>query len=253
MNKSPRLEINYSDEHFPIRSDFAQAHNRYWKRLASPGAWFTGTERIAIAKEVRQASSCSLCSQRKNALSPNQIAGAHDTASTLADTIVEVVHRVVTDSGRLTKSWFDGVIQQGLTVEQYVEIIGTIVNVFSIDEFCRGMEIPLNELPEALPGEPSHYRPGNIVEDGDGAWVPMCPNTVDSGPESDLWQGRTGYVLRALSLVPDEVRTMLDLLETHYISGSQIWNVKHCPRGTLSRIQMEVLATRVSSFNDCFY
>ncbi|MFT4826528.1 MAG: hypothetical protein ACJASY_002205 [Halioglobus sp.] len=247
------LEIDYSGKEYTIRSDFAQAHNRYWKRLASPGAWFSGAERIAIAKEVRQASSCSLCSQRKAAISPNQIAGVHDSAGGLSDPIVEVIHRVVTDSGRLTKTWFNGIIQQGLAVENYVEIIGTIVNVFSIDEFCRGMGIPLNELPEAQSGDPSHYRPANIVEDGDGAWVPMCPNIVDSGPESDLWKGRTGYVIRALSLVPDEVRTMLDLLETHYISGSQIWNVKHCPRGTLSRIQMEVVATRVSSFNDCFY
>lgn len=247
----PAIDYNHAD--FPIRNDFAKAHNRYWKRLASPGAWFTGEQRIAIAKEVRQASRCSLCSRRKAALSAGSVDGAHDTVSDLPDAVVEVVHRVITDSGRLSKTWFDGVIQQGLTVEQYVEVIGTVVNLLSIDEFCRGMGIALNELPEALAGDPSHYRPATIVEDGDGSWVPMCPNIVDSGPESDLWQGRTGYVLRALSLVPDEVRTMMDLLETHYISGAQIWNVKHCPRGTLSRIQMEVIATRVSSYNDCFY
>ncbi len=246
-------EINYSDAQFPIRGDFAEAHNRYWKRLASAGAWFTGAERVAIAREIRQASSCSLCSQRKAALSSYQVGGSHDTASELSDTIVEVIHRVVTDSARLTKPWFDGIIQQGLKVEEYVEIIGTIVNLFSIDEFCRGMSIPLNELPQPIDGAPSNYRPTNIVEDGDGSWVPMCPNTVDSGPESDLWEGRTGYVIRALSLVPDEVRTMLDLLAAHYIDNSQIWNVKHNPRGILSRIQMEVVATRVSSFNGCFY
>jgi hypothetical protein len=181
------LEIDYSGKEYTIRSDFAQAHNRYWKRLASPGAWFSGAERIAIAKEVRQASSCSLCSQRKAAISPNQIAGVHDSAGGLSDPIVEVIHRVVTDSGRLTKTWFNGIIQQGLAVENYVEIIGTIVNVFSIDEFCRGMGIPLNELPEAQSGGrrrcmgahvPQHSRFWSGVRPLEGAYRLCYSSTV---------------------------------------------------------------------------
>ena len=83
--------------------------------------------------------------------------------------------------------------------------------------------------------------------------VPLLPNVVDSGPESDLWEGRTGYVIRALSLVPDEVRHMLDLLYVHYLNNNQIWNVKDSPQGTLSRSQTEVVAARVSALNDCFY
>ena len=246
-------EINYSDAQYSIRQSFADGHNRYWKRLAAPGSWLTGAERVAVAKELRQASSCQLCEQRKTALSPYQVDGAHDTATDLPDTIVEVIHRVTTDPGRLTKTWFDGIMQQGLSAEQYVEVVGTLVDVLSIDEFCRALDLPLNELPAPSAGEPDNYRPANIREDGDGAWVPMLPNVVDSGPESDLWEGRTGYVIRALSLVPNETRHMLDLLEVHYLDNSQIWNVTHSPRGTLSRMQMEVIAARVSGLNGCFY
>lgn len=246
-------KIDYSGAKYPVRADFAEAHNIYWDRLAAPGAWLTGAERVAVAKEVRQARSCNLCSQRKAALSPYQVDGIHDRASDLSDTMVEVIHRVTTDSARLTKVWFDGIMQQGLSAEQYVEIIGTLVDVFSIDEFCRALEIPFNDLPEPQPGEPSRYRPENIREDGDGAWVPILPNVVDSGPESDLWEGRTGYVIRALSLVPNEVRYMLDLLAVHYLDNTQVWNVKDSPRETLSRSQIEVVAARVSAFNGCFY
>jgi len=246
-------EIDYSGSQYPIRADFAEGHNLYWKRLAAPGTWLTGTERVAIAKELRQAQNCKLCSQRKAALSPYQVDGAHDTASDLSDTIVEVIHRVTTDPKRLTLTWFHGVMQQGLSVEKYIEVLGTLVCVLSVDEFCRGMDVPLNDLPEPMAGEPNHYRPANIREDGDGAWVPILPNVVDDGPESDLWENRTGYVIRALSLVPNEVRYMLDLLEVHYISNTQIWNVTGSPRGTLSRIQMEVIAARVSALNGCFY
>ena len=140
-------EISYSKSQYPVREDFAASHNRYWKRLAAPGSWLTGTQRVDVAKEVRQAQQCSLCRRRKEALSPYQVDGAHDVVSALPDVMVEVIHRVTTDPGRLTKTWFDGIKEQGLGEEAYVEIIGTLVFVFSIDEFCRGLDIPLNELP----------------------------------------------------------------------------------------------------------
>ncbi len=243
--------IDYSRAAYPIRADFAAAHNRYWHRLGQPGAWLTGAQRVDVAREVRQAQQCGFCQRRKAALSPTAVDGTHDTASTLPAAMVEVIHRVVTDPKRLTRKWFDGIIGQGLTEEEYVEIIGTVVCVFSIDEFCRAIGVPLNPLPEPVAGEPSHYRPANVVHDG--AWVRTLPKIVDSGPEADLWHGVGGFVIRALSLVPDEVRSMLDLLEAHYVSNDNIWVLKPSPKGTLSRIQSEIVAIRVSALNGCFY
>ena len=248
MDSAP---INYAGAPYPVRDDFAAAHNRYWRRLAKAGAWLTGQQRVDIAREVRQAQHCNFCRRRKQALSPTHAEGAHDTVTSLPDTMVEVVHRVVTDPQRLTRAWFNGVISAGLSEEEYVEIIGTLVCVFSIDEFCRAIGIAPHPLPDPEPGEPSHYLPANTLNDG--AWVSTLPNTVDTGPEADLWQGRTGYVIRALSLVPDEVRSMLDLLDAHYINNTNIFEFKSAPKGTLSRIQSEVLAIRISAFNGCFY
>jgi hypothetical protein len=246
--------IDYSDASFPVRDNITEAHNRYWKRLASPGNWLTAAERIGVAKEIRQARSCELCSKRNAALSPYQLEGQHDSVSDLSDVMVEVIHRVITDSARLTKAWFDGIMQQDLKIEQYIEIIGTLVHVFSIDEFCRGIGEPVRELPEPLPGEPSHYRPANIVEDGDGSWVPMLSAVMQPGPESDIWEGKIeGNVIRALSLVPDEVRSLKDLLIVHYLDDEEFMDLEKSPQGTLSRIQTEVVAARVSAFNGCFY
>ena len=243
--------IDYSDCVYPIRGDFAASHDRYWQRLARPGAWLTGTQRVDVAREVRQAPHCSLCWRRKEALSPAHVDGAHDSASSLSAAMVDVIHRVVTDPQRLTRAWFDGIMAQGLTEEEYVEVVGTIVCVFSIDEFCRAIGVAPNPLPEPGPGEPSRYRPATIVNDG--AWVGVLPRVVESGPEADMWQGRTGYVLRALSLVPDEARSVLDLLEVHYMGGEDVWKFKSSPKGTLTRIQSEIVAIRISAFNECFY
>jgi hypothetical protein len=244
-------KISYSKSQYPVREDFAASHNRYWQRLAAPGSWLTGEQRVDVAKEVRQAQQCSLCRRRKEALSPYQVDGVHDVVSALPEVMVEVVHRVITDPARLTRTWFDDIIRQGLSEEQYVEIIGTLAFVFSIDEFCRCLELPLNELPVPADGEPSAYRPADLSDQG--AWVSLIPAIIDSGPESDLWQGRTGYVIRALSLVPDEVRTLRDLLNAHYLDTDTIWDVSSSPKGTLSRSQTEVIAARVSALNGCFY
>jgi len=246
-------KIDYSHSKYPVREDFANGHNRFWQRLAAPGAWLTGAQRVAVAEEVRQARSCNLCQQRKEALSPNHIHGTHDTNSDLPEIMVDVVHRVVTDSGRLTKSWFDDVIEGGVKVGEYIEIIGTLVHALSIDEFCRGIGVPLNDLPEPIPGEPSHYEPKELTSEV-GAWMQTLPATKHSGPDSDIWSGHLGAsVILALSLVPDEVRSLIDLLKIHYLGIQQIRDFNSEPDGPLSRTEMEVVAVRVSAINECFY
>ena len=173
--------ISYSTALVPMRDDFAAAHTRFWKRLASPGAWWTGAERVAIAAEVRQARHCTLCQTHWEALTPTAVEVEHDHGGALPDTAVEVLHRVVTDPGRLSRKWYKDVLAAGLSAEQYVEIIGTLVAIVSIDSFCRGIGVPLHPLPEPQPDAPSYYHPpGAVPED---AWVPMIPSTVPQAPK----------------------------------------------------------------------
>jgi hypothetical protein len=238
--------ISYDAATVPVRGDFAAAHNRFWKRLAAPGAWWSGAERVAIAAEVRQAWSCALCQTRKNA-----VQGEHDHLGALPEAAVDVIHRVVTDQNRLSRKWFNGILAAGLSAEQYVEIIGTVVAMVSIDSFCRGIGVPLNPLPEPQPGEPSHYRPPGAAPEE--AWVPMLLAEHATGAEADLYGGKpTGNVIRAMSLVPDEVRTLQDLSTAHYLPSEQVRNPT-ASAGTLNRMQMELIAGRVSALQQCFY
>lgn len=177
-------DISYGAALVPVRDDFAAAHTCFWKRLALPGAWWTGAERVAIAAEVRHARHCALCQARRQALTPAAVEGQHDHRGALPDAAVEVIHRVVTDPGRLSRKWLNDTLATGLSAEQYVEIIGTLVAMVSIDSFCRGIGMPLHALPEPQPGAPSYYRPpGAIQED---AWVPMIPVDRATGAEADL-------------------------------------------------------------------
>lgn len=244
-------DITYSAALVPVRDDFAAAHTRFWRRLASPGAWWTGAERVAIAAEVRQARHCALCQARKQALTPAAVTGQHEHLGVLPDPAVDVIHRVVTDPGRLSRQWFDDIMAAGLSTEQYVEIIGTLVALISIDSFCRGVGVPLHPLPTPQPGTPSHYRPPGAVQED--AWVPMIPVEGATGAEADLYDGQAvGNVIRAMSLVPDEVRTLRDLSAVHYLPMGQVRDPS-ASAGALNRMQMELIAGRVSALRQCFY
>ena len=243
--------ISYGAALVPVRDDFAAAHTRFWKRLASPGAWWTGTERVAIAAEVRQARHCTLCKARRGALTPAAVEGQHDHLGALPDATVEVIHRVVTDPGRLSRKWFTETLAAGLSAEQYVEIIGTLVALVSIDSFCRGIGVPLHPLPEPRPGAPSSYRPPGAVQED--AWVPMIPVDRATGAEAGLYGGQAvGNVVRAMSLVPDEVRTLCDLSAAHYLPMGQVRDPSAAV-DALNRMQMELIAGRVSALRQCFY
>jgi hypothetical protein len=164
---------------------------------------------------------------------------------------VDVIHRVVTDPGRLSRKWFQEVMDAGLSAEQYVELLGTLVALVSIDSFCRGLGVPPHPLPAPQSGAPSSYRPPGAVQED--AWVPMIPVERATGAEADLYDGQAvGNVIRAMSLVPDEVRTLRDLSAAHYLPMGQVRDPS-ASAGALNRMQMELIAGRVSALRQCFY
>jgi hypothetical protein len=59
-------------------------------------------------------------------------------------------------------------------------------------------------------------------------------------------------VIRAMSVAPDEVRTLGDLSAVHYLPMADVPNPR-ASRGHLTRPQMELVAGRVSALNGCFY
>lgn len=245
-------EISYAAAPVLVRPDLPEAHTRAWRRLALPSAWWTGAERVALAAEVRRAWDCPLCRKRRAALSPYGFEGDHDYVGALPPAAVEAVHRLTTDSGRLKRAWFDELMDRGEMGDgHYVEIIEVVTVVVSVDAFCRGIGASLHPLPWPEPGEPTGYRPAALKKDI--AWVPTIPNGGATGPEEGLFgpQGRTGNVIRALSLVPDAVRQLLDLSTAHYLSAAEM--ADPAIKKTLHRAQMELVAGRVSALRECFY
>ena len=247
MNPAP-----YEAAPLAIRADLAAAHRRARDHLARPGAWWDGRQRVALIAETRHALQCRLCRERKAALSPAAVAGMHDSLGELPEAAVEAVHRIRTDPGRLTRSWFDNVIRSALTPEQYVEIVSVVAHTVALDTFARGVGIPQLPLPDVSDGAPSCHRPSGAKPGP--AWVPWIE------PE-DLTEAEAGIyptarppanIHRAMSLVPAEVRSFFDLCEHHYLGPLEMRDFGREYRA-ITHAQIELLAARVSALNRCFY
>lgn len=241
----------FDPDALPIRGGLDRECKRAWERLASPGTWWTAEERLAIAAETRNAHSCSLCRRRKKALSPYTVDGSHDSLGRLSAPAVEVVHRIATDAGRLTKKWLYSMIDGGLTEEQYVEAVGVVAVITALDTFDLALGLAQRALPAPRPGTPSRHRPAGARRDL--AWVhTVAPEALMPGDPDPYKVHGVKNIHRALSLVPQEVLTFFDLDVELYLKDHEIRDFTQEFRA-LSHAQMELLAGRVSSLNGCYY
>ena len=246
------MTFKYQDIDFPVREDLCQAFREAWQRLARPGNWWSAAERIAIAAETRNALECPLCRQRNDPILTYPVEGKHIFESKLPYAAVDAVHRMICDKESINAKWLRGVIDSGVSDGQYAELLGVVVMVFSIDEFHRAIGASLEPLPQPQPGAPDNYRPANL--ETQTGFIPMIAAAGNSGAESDLWpSGRTGNVIRAMSLVPDAVRDLMLLSDVMYIDHGEMMAFRPEAGRAIDRMQIELVAGRVSAINQCFY
>jgi hypothetical protein len=217
-------------------SSIDEAQRSATDAIAGPGDWLTGAQRMAVWREARDADTNELDQERRRALSPNAVSGSHAGTADLSAPAMEVVHRTASDPGRLTRSWADEQIA-AIGEETYTELIGVTAIITVIDRFQRAMGRPELPLPTPATGEPTKVRPDDV---GDiGAWVSQ---TV--GPTK-------ANVSRTLSLVPVTNQAWRQLVDTHYSHGAEFMNLQW--DFPLSRPQAELVATRSTALNECFY
>lgn len=207
---------------------------------------------MAIAAETRNALNCEFCRQRKQALSPYNFEGEHSAGDGLPPRAVDAVHRIITDQSRITRTYIEEGAAHELSVERYVELLGIVVCVFSIDEHMRALGLRLEPLPEPIAGEISEYRPLGLEHKT--AYVPMIDAHGVAGDEADLWKpGQTANVIRALSLVPNALREWSGIGDVQYLDPKTIMDVGRDTGRAINRMQIELVAGRVSAHNECFY
>lgn len=199
------------------RPDVVDAFQRFWTRLASPGATWSGSERVDIARVARAARS------------HEPIPDVELPAAAIAAARV-----MGGEPATANEQWIDDEMVPTIGYAAYVEIVGLVSQFIAVDSYHRAMGLPLEPLPDPIAGDPT----GDIAEGAKkrSSWVPT--------------EGGSSVVF-ALTLVPQEAVGFEDLHGPLYIPPREMGD-DHFARH-LNRPQMELVAARTSAINDCFY
>ena len=237
-----------------VRDDLSDAHEHAWAAIGAAGTWLTGAQRVAVAAEIRHARGCAHCARIKAALSPNAVKGTHESLGgpgTLEAGALELIHRVVSDPGRLSERWSQEVLALGLSDGQYVEITGIIAMVMMMDAFTRALGARERALPEPQAGAPTRHRPAGAKKQA--AWLPLVEPEDATEADGPMYPSpKVGYIYRGLSLVPQSLRDYWALANMHYLPGQFVYKFDSSIRA-ISRPQIEILAARVSALHQCVY
>ena len=105
-------------------------------------------------------------------------------------------------------------------------------------------------FPTPRPGLPSRERPQAAVQEQ--AFPPTIPNPPDGGREAEELYGKQPkpYIVRGLSLVPDELRMHVEQEQVQYLPMGKILQPHYQHHDGLSRAQAEIVAGRVSALNE---
>lgn len=226
-------------ETLPLGDELRVAHEEALLAISRPGPSWTGAERKQMVVSARDATVCALCLKRKSALSPTGVSGEHDDTSGLPGVVIDTIHRIRTDPGRLTRTLFDEVTAE-IGQPAYIEMVSVVNTSVIIDTLHAALDQPLAELPEPRPGEPTSAPAGDVLDDG--AWVPITRAPRDM---SDTGLPAVPNIFRAMGLVPDAVALFFGAFRPHYaLKDIQL---------SISQAQAELVASRVSAMNECFY
>ena len=227
------MKISASD----VRQDLVLAHENAWAALSAPGTWWSGAQRIELARTSLLAINeleptppwvaiSTVVGKLPQDLSAPKI--AHDCA-----------YRIARHAATLTRDWYLKAVRE-ISELAFVELCGIVCTVATVSAFRRGAGLAPLEFSEVKDGEPTQIKPTNIVS-AQLNWVPVV------GPADE-----DAAVVQAFTAVPETNRLIWAMADAQYIPDKEMVD-PNWTRGTLSRVQIELIATRVSQQRECFY
>jgi hypothetical protein len=220
-----------------VRQDLVRAHNQAIAALSKPGTWWTGAQRRELAITAQLAIS------ESEPVAPwvgvSTVANKLPASLTAPKIAHDVMYRISRHAATLTRDWYEKVTAE-INPLAFVELCGIACTIAPVMAFRRSLGLPALEVGPAESGQPSNKEPDNIVA-AQLNWVPVV------GPAD-----KDAAVVQAFTAVPETNRVIWAMADAQYIPDKEMVDPKWT-RGTLSRVQMELIATRVSQQRECFY
>ncbi|MDA3017877.1 MAG: hypothetical protein O2841_07610 [Actinomycetota bacterium] len=227
------MKISASD----VRQDLLVAHEQAIGALSEPGTWWSGAQRTELARTASLAI---------NELEPtppwvaiSTVVGKLPQDLTAPKIAHDAIYRISRHAATLTREWYEKIVAE-INPLAFIELCGIACTVAPVTAFRRALGLPAFIFSPAKSGKPSQTKPANIV-DAQLNWVPVV------GPADN-----EAAVVQAFTAVPDTNRVIWAMADAQYISDKEMID-PHWTRGTLSRVQIELVATRVSQQRECFY
>lgn len=231
----------------PIRTEIEETHMAAAAHWAGGGTWWTAQERTAIVAEVRTAWDAD---ELPPWTAPSSVDGLIAADHILPPAAIDVIWRLTNHVTTLTHEWYQSYVPVQLAAEKYVEIVGMVAQVTLTDRFADALDLDRIPVPDLPTGDPTREMPDGAEVSShwvptapivDGSWTPADPNTP------------VPNVRKALSLVAAERIMQWVLIDAHYVQGGALADDFAGMHWSLTRSQIELLGTRTSNVNECFY
>jgi hypothetical protein len=221
-----------------VRDDLAEAHRLAWEHIAAAGTWWTGPQRVELARTAL------LAIADPDPLPPWV---AVTTTERLDGPLVspavahDVAYRIARHAGTMTVDVYRAAADE-LGELPYVELCAIVSTVAAVAHFCRNIGEAVPPLPEPTDGGPTGRRPEHLAQPRFN-WVPVA------APADQV-----AAVVQAYTAVPDEQTNTWRMADAQYMPVDEMVHPDWTRRpGGLSRAQMELVAARLTRLRDCFY
>ena len=200
-----------------IRDDLSAAFRAEWSHLAAPGSTLSSDERIAVAAASRR----SVDTDEGPPLS-------------LDSSVIDLAATLMADPGTVDETLVRSTAES-VGDPTTVEVIGIVSRLSAVDGFHQALSIPLEPLPDPVDGDPT----GDVTPDlkRRRTHVPM-PH---------------GPIPVSLDLTPSEGLAMESLAGPQYMTYADMAHSDFARSPGLNRAQMELISSRTSHRNACFY
>ncbi|MFT4585007.1 MAG: hypothetical protein ACI915_001617 [Gammaproteobacteria bacterium] len=237
----------YSDSTLLISAATTALHEDELLSFARPGTWGTAAQRTAIAAQARSAR-CEVGEQES--INDEKLADAAE----LPEAARRVARAVALGGIDVDKNFCEQAQADGVTEGAYVEIVGLVARLAHLDVFARGIGLPSRRLLDPVEDKmPSMERPSEAKKEG--FFTASIPSSPEGGnlARSLFGDQPAPNILRSLSLVPDEARRLIRVIDEEYFSTETMMNLTYSSHDAISRPQLELVAAKVSELNQCFY
>ncbi len=198
----------------PVRPDLKYSYVNTWNHFARPGAVLTGQQRIELLQAVRD--------------------GLHAAEFWFGPAIAKLAHTLYSSPAAMNGSIVGAAVEEAGDPTT-VEVIGLVSMLAAIDGTHRGLGAGLEPLPEPQPGDPSGRVAAGLKRRRTHIPVPPGPIPV------------------VLDLLPEEGAAFQAMFGPQYMTGWEMAMDNFYRSPGLNRAQMEIVSSRTSMHNECFY